>query len=119
MRLGVEHVLRQANINRPHRRGAGDLEGSAKHTQQRGGVLHHRCPLGHRCRHANEIGSHLRVHCSVANAGVAADHHERAVAAFRLIEGANRVAEAGRGMDLGYRDLAGRPGMGIRGKDRD
>ena len=34
MRLGVEHVLRQANINRSHRRGAGDLERSAKHTQQ-------------------------------------------------------------------------------------
>ena len=118
-RRRVEDVLRQADVDRPHRRRRGDLDRAPDGPQQRRGMLDDRRPLGDRTRHRDEVARHLRVHRRVLDAGVAADHDERRVAALRLVQRADAVADAGRAVQLHERGTMRRPRVAIRHQDGD
>ncbi len=114
--LGVElvqHVHRQCDEHGPARRGERDLHGPPHGAQDGSRIGDAGRVLGHGPGHRHQVGRHLRVHGVVAHPGVACDDDERGVAAQRLVEHPDAVAQAHSGVQLEQGRAAGRPGVPV------
>ena len=97
----VEHVHRQRDEDRAHRRRGGDLDRPPQHAQQRASGRRRASPTWSPARAIDdEVGGHLGVHRVVADARLAGDHDERRVAALGLVHHADAVAEADAAVEL-------------------
>ena len=113
--LLVEDVLGDGKEGRSERRRRRHLDASSQQAKQAARVDGARCVLGHRPGEGDEVERHVRVKRVVGRPRLASDDDQRrALLAERLIEAAERVADADAAVELHRRRLLRRHGVAVR-----